>query len=106
MTSAGHSSSRRVKVSVIGAVAQVPSSSMVTCATITMSSPGHFARRKDRFAHFVEIVEGFEDQQIDAGFDQRLGLFAENRRALRRNEVGPSGSMRTPSGPMAPATKA
>ena len=76
---------------------------MVTCATTHDLAPGHLARRQDRLAHFVEVAESFENQQVDAGFHQRLDLLAKTPRASA-NEVGPSGSMRTPSGPTAPAT--
>ena len=52
---------------------------MVTCATIGHVVAGRFARRENGFAQFVQVGEGFEDQQVDAGFDQRLDLLAEGR---------------------------
>ena len=52
---------------------------MVTCAMMARSLPADFARRQNGFAQFVQIGEGFQNQQIDAGFHQRLDLFAESR---------------------------
>ena len=34
------------------------------------------------FAEFVEIAERFEDQQIDAGFQKRVDVLAENGAGL------------------------
>ena len=63
---------------------------MVTCADDHHLVTGRFARGEDGFAKLVEIVEGFENQQIHAGFDQasacsrkmRAG-FGERGRAQR-----------------------
>ena len=41
-----------------------------------------FVRGADGFTEFVEVAEGFEDQQIDAGFQQRIDLLAENGAGL------------------------
>ena len=32
----------------------------------------------DGFAEFVEIAESFQDQEVDAGFEQRIDLLAES----------------------------
>ena len=50
---------------------------MVTCAMTAISSPGGIARGDDGFAQFVQIAEGLEDQEIDAGFQQGIDLLAE-----------------------------
>ncbi len=84
MTSTGHSSSSRVKVSV-----SVPSRQIAEIVDGDLGDDGDgvagdLARGADGFAQFVEVAEGLEDQQVDAGFDQRFDLLAESRRALRR----------------------
>ena len=43
---------------------------------------GGLVRGADSFAEFVEIAERFEDQQIDAGFQQRVDLLAEDGAGL------------------------
>ncbi len=42
-----------------------------------------FARRQHRLAQLIQIAERFQDQQIDAGFQQRVDLFAESRPGFR-----------------------
>ena len=64
------------------------------------------ARRQNRLMQFFQVAEGFQNQQVNAAFDQRRDLFAEMPRALPQTTVLPSGSMRMPSGPTAPATQA
>ena len=82
ITSTGHSSSRRVNASVSVPSGRLPKSSMVTCATMTISPPAASRAASDRLAQLVEVGEGLEDQQIDPGLDQRLGLLAERRARL------------------------
>jgi hypothetical protein len=43
---------------------------------------GGLVRGADGFAKFVEVAESFEDQQIDAGFQQRVDLLAEDGAGL------------------------
>jgi len=40
---------------------------------------GDIADAADGGQHFVQVREGFQDESIDAAFQQRAGLFAENR---------------------------
>ena len=62
------------------------------------------AHRADRRADLVHVAEGLEHEQIDAAFEQRRGLLAEDTPRASSTPVLPQGSMRMPSGPMAPAT--
>ena len=39
---------------------------------------GGFVRGHHGLAQFIEVAESLEDQQIDAGFEQRIDLFAED----------------------------
>ena len=77
IASTGQESISRVKVSVSVPPGRWPKSSMVTWATIGMSSPAASRAGEHGFAQLVEVAEGFEDQQIDAGFEQRVDLLAE-----------------------------
>ena len=81
----------------------LPSSSVVTCATI--GSDRQAAHGTDRGADLVQIAERLEHEQVDAAFEERRRLLAEVRLASSM-PVLPQGSMRTPSGPIAPATNA
>ena len=45
--------------------------------------PRRFARRRHRLAQFVEICERFQNQQVNAGFHQRVRLFAKRRACFR-----------------------
>ena len=81
-TSTGHSSSLRVKVSVDGAVGQV-----AVVVDGDLGDDGHlvaggFARGEDSLAQLVQDGEGLQDQQVDAGLDQRLDLLAEHGAGL------------------------
>ena len=82
ITSTGHESISRVKVSVSVPPGRWPKSSMVTCAMTAISLPAGFARGEHRFAQFVQIAEGLEDQEVDAGLHQRIDLLAECRAGL------------------------
>ena len=77
MTSTGQESISRVKVSVSVPPGRWPKSSMVTWAMTGMSPPAASRAGHHRLAQFVEVAEGFEDQQVDAGFHQRVDLLAE-----------------------------
>ena len=78
MTSTGHASISRVKVSVSVPPGRLPKSSMVTCAMIGTSPPAASRAGEHGLAQFVQIAEGLEDQQVDAGFEQRVDLLAED----------------------------
>ena len=106
MTSTGQASISRANASTDAPPARWPKSSTATCATITISAPGRLARRKDRLAQFIQIAEGFQDQQIDAGCASATSACSRKMARASANEVGPSGSMCTPRGPIAPATNA
>ena len=56
---------------------------MVTCATIDHFVAGGLARGVYRLAEFVERGEGFQDQQIDARFEQRLDVLAKQGARFR-----------------------
>ena len=58
----------------------LPSSSVVTCATI--GSVAEAAHGADRRADLVDVAEGLEHEQIDAAFEQRRRLLAEVRLGL------------------------
>ena len=88
MTSTGQESISRVKVSVSVPPGRWPKSSMVTWAMIGIVAAGGFVRGQHGLAQLVEVAEGFEDQQVDAGFEQRVDLLAEGRRGLRRRRWG------------------
>ncbi len=84
---------------------RLPSSSMVTCATMAIRRRQLRGRRKSPRA-FRPDRRRF---RAPAGRRRlRPATSACSRKIARAsaNEVGPSGSMRTPSGPIAPATKA
>ncbi len=103
ITSAPHSSSFGTNVCGSEPSRQLPSSSIVTCATIG-SDCAYIARRQHRLMNLFQISECLQNQQIDAAFDQRFNLLAKGRRAPPRNEVFPRGSILVPSGPTDPAT--
>ena len=77
ITSTGQVFISRVKVSVSVPPGRWPKSSMVTCAIIGTSPPAASRPAMHRLAQFVQVAEGLEDQQIDAGFEQGIDLFAE-----------------------------
>ena len=84
--------------------AVLPSSSVVICATIGRSQTR--ADGADRGADLVDVAEGLEDEQVDAAFDERARLLARSTPRASSTPVLPQGSMRMPSGPIAPATQA
>ena len=105
MASTGHASMVRVKVSVSVPPGRRPKSSMVTCATTGRLSPAtsraaNTASRSSSRLPKVSRISRSAPPSTSASICSR-----KNARASA-NEVGPSGSMRTPSGPTAPATKA
>ena len=104
-TSTGHSSSHRVNSSVSVPSGMLPKSSMVTCATIAISAPAasRAASTASRSSWRLANVSS-----TSRSTPASTSASACSRKAARAspNEVGPSGSMRTPSGPIDPATKA
>ena len=76
ITSAPHSASFGTNVSGSEPSRQLPSSSIVTWATIG-SEAAHIPRRQHGLVNFFQISESLENQQIDAAFDQRLDLLAK-----------------------------
>ena len=95
----------RVKVSGSVPPGRWPKSSMVTCATMVSASPAtsRAARTASRSSSRLAKVS-----RISRSTSASTSASICSRKAARAsaNEVGPSGSMRTPSGPTAPATKA
>ena len=83
MTSTGHSFMVLVKVSVLAPSAQA---AVVVDRELRHDDhlrPGGFACRIHRFPKFVEIEEGFENHQVDAGANQSIGLFPEDGASFR-----------------------
>ena len=106
ITSTGQASISRVKVSVSVPPGRWPKSSIVTCAITAISLPASFARRH---APLRAVRPDCRRSRGSAGRRRPPAAHRSargRRRALRRRKSGPSGSMRTPSGPTAPATKA
>ena len=68
---------------------QLPSSSMVTCATRGIFGLD-IPRGQHRLVKLFQIAESFEDEQIDSAFDQRLDLLAKSLRALPRTKFCPA----------------
>ena len=63
------------------------------------------AHGADRGADLVDVAEGFEHEQIDAPLESARACSRKNSSASS-TPVLPHGSMRMPSGPIAPATYA
>ena len=105
IASTGHESISRVKVSGSAPPGRWPKSSMVTWAMIGTESPieSRPASTASRSSSRLPKVS-----KISTSTPASASASTCSRNAARAsaNEVGPSGSMRTPSGPTAPATKA
>ena len=80
----------------------LPSSSVVTCATMGRSDR---LRGADDRGDLVDVVERLEHEELHAAFEQ-TGHLLRKYSSASSTPVLPHGSMRMPSGPMAPATKA
>ncbi len=103
MASTGQESISRVKVSVSVPPGRCPKSSMVTWATMATSPPAAScaARTASRSSSRLPKVS-----RISRSTPASTSASICSRKMARASakEVGPSGSMRTPSGPTAPAT--
>ncbi len=105
ITSTGHESISRVKASVSAPPGRWPKSSMVTCATTARSSPAASraaltaSRSSSRLPNVSRISRS-------TPASTSASICSRNAARASAKEVGPSGSMRTPSGPTAPATNA
>jgi hypothetical protein len=88
-TSTFHSVSRAAKASGSEPSRQLPSSSIVTWATMgrTESSGFDVAAGQHGLVQFFDVAEGFEHQQIDAALDQGRDLFAERRARLFKRSL-------------------
>ena len=67
---------------------------------------GHRADRGNRRADLVHVAERLEHEQVDAAVGERLRPARGSSASASSTPVLPHGSMRTPSGPIAPATYA
>ena len=104
ITSTGHWSSLRVKCLGIGAV---PQAAIVFDGYLRHDHDfvaRHLARRQNRLADLVEIAKVSRISRSMPG-SPAPGSVRETPRDLRER-MAPSGSMRTPNGPTAPATYA
>src|ERR1017187_2265401 len=105
ITSTAHESISRVKVSGSAPPGRWPKSSMVTWAMIGTASPieSRAANTAWRSSSRLPKVS-----KISTSTPASTSASTCSRKAARAsaNDVGPSGSMHTPSGPTAPATKA
>ena len=105
ITSTGHSSRRRVKSSVEVPSRRRPSSSMLTCAMIAMSSPA--TSRAAKIASRISF-ESRKVSRISRSTPASISASICSRKMARASSklVGPRGSSRMPRGPTVPATKA
>ena len=105
ITSTGHSPKLRVKVSVLAPSRKRPSSSTVTCAIMTMSGPAASRAAK------IASRSSFSSKKVSStirstpAFTSASACSRNTARASAK-DMGPSGSICTPKGPIAPATKA
>ena len=83
MTSTGHSIHLQGEGPRIGAVAQVAVVVDGDLGDDDQVPAGDLARSQDGFAQFIEIAEGLQDEQIDAGFEKGLHLLGEDGARLR-----------------------
>ena len=104
MASTGQESISRVNVSVSVPPGRCPKSSMVTWAITARSLPAASraaataSRSSSRFPNVSRMSRSMPASSS-------ASICSRNAARASANDVGPSGSMRTPSGPTAPATK-
>ena len=105
ITSAGHSSSRRVNTSVSVPPGRLPLSSIVICATMVMSGPAA-SRAANTASRISSRLPKVSSTSRSTPASSSTSACSRKMARASANDVGPSGSMCAPSGPIAPATKA